>query len=249
VQAKDVDKTKGQHGQWAELTKQLGPLTLEFNEGTMPFAEAIANEYILVRPHLVAITGVEPSPGMIKNLLILPTGGGGFSSGQRIAIGAFWGNYPEKRYPMVELISHEAGHSWVLPYAEPLWNEPIATYLGIKVGQRLGMPEADATLARAIANARKLDPDLNEIDPLAEDAPRNLIWGKSYYVFEQLEEKYGPGAMAKYFQAKRKLLKEGGARNSYTMDECVAVWSAAVGEDLVPWFQSLGFSVTKVSLD
>ena len=249
VQAKDVDKTKGQHGQWAELTKQLGPLTLEFNEGTMPFAEAIANEYILVRPHLVAITGVEPSPGMIKNLLILPTGGGGFSSGQRIAIGAFWGNYPEKRYPMVELISHEAGHSWVLPYAEPLWNEPIATYLGIKVGQRLGMPEADATLARAIANARKLDPDLNKIDPLAEDAPRNLIWGKSYYVFEQLEEKYGPGAMAKYFQAKRKLLKEGGARNSYTMDECVAVWSAAVGEDLVPWFQSLGFSVTEVSLD
>jgi hypothetical protein len=87
------------------------------------------------------------------------------------------------------------------------------------------------------------------MDPLAEDAPRNLIWGKSYYVFEQLEEKYGPGAMAKYFQAKRKLLKEGGARNSYTMDECVAVWSAAVGEDLVPWFQSLGFSVTKVSLD
>ena len=55
--------------------------------------------------------------------------------------------------------------------------------------------------------------------------------------------------MAKYFQAKRKLLKEGGARNSYTMNECVAVWSAAVGEDLVPWFQSLGFSVTKVSLD
>ena len=47
---------------------------------------------------------------------------------------------------MIELIAHEAGHSWVLPHAEPLWNEPIATYLGIQVGKRLGMPEADDTL-------------------------------------------------------------------------------------------------------
>jgi hypothetical protein len=247
VKSKVVDKDKGQHSQWAELTEQLGPLTLEFNEGTKPFADAIADEYIMVRPHLVEITGVEPAPGMIKNLLILPTGGGGFSSGQRIAIGAFWGNYPEKRYPMVELISHEAGHSWVLPYAEPLWNEPIATYLGIKVGQRLGMPQADVKLSKAIAKARKLDPDLNKIDPLADDAPRDLIWGKSYYVFEQLEQKYGPGALAKYFQTKRAVLKDG--RAEYSMNDCVAVWSKAVGEDLVPWFRSLGFSVDKVQLD
>ncbi len=247
VASKVIDKSQGQHSQWAELTEQLGPLKLEFNEGTKPFAEAIANEYIMVRPHLVEITGVEPAPGMIKNLLILPTGGGGFSSGQRIAIGAFWGNYPEKRYPMVELISHEAGHSWVLPYAEPLWNEPIATYLGIKVGQRLGMPDADATLARAIAKARNLDPELNKIDPLAADAPRDLIWGKSYYVFEQLEQKYGPGALAKYFKTKRAVLEDG--RDGYSMNDCVAVWSKAVGEDLVPWFQSLGFSVTKVELN
>ncbi|MBC8369681.1 MAG: DUF1080 domain-containing protein [Planctomycetes bacterium] len=249
VQSKVIDETKAHRGQSAELSKQLGPLKLEFNAGTAPFADAIAAEYELVRPHLVEITGVEPAPGMIKNLLILPTGGGGFSSGQRIAIGAFWGNYPEKRYPMVELISHEAGHSWVLPYAEPLWNEPIATYLGIKVGQRLGMPEADQTLARAIKNARDLDPEMNALDPLAADAPRNLIWGKSYFVFEELERKYGPGVMAKYFRAKRELLPVGGARNSYTFDECVAVWSVALGEDLVPWFQSLGFSVAAVKLN
>jgi hypothetical protein len=109
------------------------------------------------------------------------------------------------------------------------------------------MPEADVTLARAIAKARNLDPDLNKIDPLAADAPRDLIWGKSYYVFEQLEQKYGPGALAKYFKTKRAVLK--GGREGYSMNDCVAVWSKAVGEDLVPWFQSLGFSVTKVELN
>lgn len=244
---KTIDSQRRPRGNWAELTKQIGPLTLEFHDGTARFADKIAEEYLLVRPHLVEITGVEPSPGMIKKLLILPTGGGGFSSGERIAIGAWWGDYPNQRYPMVEIISHEAGHSWVLPYAEPLWNEPIATYLGIQVGKRLGMPEAQQTLDRAIANARKHDQVLNKVDPLAKEAPNSLVWGKSYFVFEELERTHGPGALAKYFRTKRRVLQPG--RKGYSMDDCVAVWSLAVGEDLFPWFRSLAFSVDRANTD
>ena len=244
---KQIDPNTKHRRTWTEHSREMGPLIVEYHDGTEPFADDIAAVYQEVRPHLLAITGVEPSPGMIKHLLILPTGGGGFSSGDRIAIGAWWGNFPERRYPMVELISHEAGHSWVLPYAEPLWNEPIATYLGILVGRRLGMPEADKTLDRQIAKARKLDPALDAINPLAKGAARDLIWGKSYFVFEQLEARYGPGAMAKYFQAKRELLDPG--REGYTMDDCVAVWSVAVGEDLFPWFQSLAFDVSPERTD
>ena len=239
--SKTIDPTKPHRATWAERKEEIGPLTLEFHDGTAQFAEAIYEVYKEVRPHLVAITGCEPSPGMIKTMLILPTGGGGFSSGARIAIGAWWGNYPEKRYPMVELIAHEAGHSWVLPKAEPLWNEPIATYLGIQVGKRLGMPEADETLGRQIARARRHDPDLDAVNPLAEGARRDVIWGKSYYVFEELERNHGPGALAKYFNAKRSHIDKD--RPAYTMDDCVAVWSIAVDEDLFPWFRSLAFDV------
>ncbi|MHC4893108.1 MAG: hypothetical protein ACYTFV_07000, partial [Planctomycetota bacterium] len=223
--------------------EQVGPLTLEFTEGTAPFARAIATEYAAVKPHLRAEMGVDLAPGMISNMLILPTGGGGFSSGNRIAIGAFWGDFPERRYPMLELISHEATHSWVLPHPEPLWNEPIATYLGIRVGQRLELDEATRTLERQIADARRLDPELDAIDPLADDAPREVIWGKSYFVFEELERLHGPGALAKYFQAKRRLVPADHAR--YTMDDCVTVWSAAVGEDLFGWFRGLAFDVDR----
>ena len=240
---KSVDPDQPHRAPWAELERQVGPLTLEFHEGTEPFADAIAEEYALVRPHLVAITGVEPSPGMIKKLLILPTGGGGFSSGARIAIGAFWGNYPEQRYPMVELIAHEAGHSWVLPHPEPLWNEPIATYLGIKTGERLEMPEARRKLDDQIARARRHDPELDQIDPQADDAPRDLIWGKSYFVFEELERLHGPGVLTQYFETKRRLVPDD--HPSYTMDDCVAVWSAAVGEDLFPWFRRCAFDVAR----
>ena len=247
AETKPINPSKRMRPTRAELKKEIGPLTLQFQEGTAPFADAIYAVYEEVRPHLVEITGVEPSPGMIKTMLILPTGGGGFSSGVLIAIGAWWGNYPEQRYPMIELIAHEAGHSWVLPHAEPLWNEPIATWLGIETGRRMGFKKADETIARQIAKARRRDPDLNKMDPLAEDAHRDVIWGKSYFVFEELERMHGPGAMAKYFQAKRRVLAPG--RKGYSMDDAVAVWSIAVGEDLFPWFQSLAFDVDPARTD
>ena len=238
---KAIDTTRPPRRTWAEDSKQAGPLKIEFHDGTEQFADDIVAVYEDVRPHLLAITGVEPSPGMIQRMLILPTGGGGFSSGVCIAIGAWWGGFPAKRYPMVELISHEAGHSWVLPYPEPLWNEPIATWLGIEVGRRMDMPQATRTLERQLAKARKLDPDFTKLNPMAKGAARDLIWGKSYYVFEELEKNHGPGAMAKYFQTKRRVLEPN--RQAYTMDDCVAVWSLAVNEDLFPWFQSLAFDV------
>ena len=238
---KPIDASRRMRPIRAELSREFGPLTVEFHEGTEPYAEEIHEVYTEVRPHLLELTGVEPSPGMIRSMLILPTGGGGFSSGVKIAIGAWWGNFPERRYPMVELVAHEAVHSWVLPHAEPLWNEPIATWLGIKTGQRMGYPEADATLERQIGKARRLDPQLDAIDPFSKDAKRDLIWGKSYFVFEELERLHGPGAMAKYFQTKRRLIDR--ERDGYSMDDAVAVWSRAVGEDLFPWFRSLAFDV------
>jgi len=247
VSGKPVNPSRPPKGQWAELEKQVGSLTPEYHEGTKIYADSISKEYFEIKPILTQITGVDPSKGMITRMLMLPTGGGGFSSGDRIAIGAWWGGYPKNRYPMVELISHEAGHSWVLPYPEPVWNEPIATYLGIRVGQKMKMKEADETLARAIENARKDDPDFKKIDINAPGAPNSVVWGKSFWIFEQLRAKYGEDSMAKYFKTKRAILKPG--RTKYSLDDCVAVWSRALGEDLFPWFNSLGIKVSKSNTD
>jgi hypothetical protein len=238
---KAIDPKRPHKGAFAEHERSIGPLTLEYTDGTARFADSIASEYERVRPELVALTGVEPSPGMIQRLLILPTGGGGFSSGERIAIAAWWGDYPQQRYPMVELISHEAGHSWVLPHPEPLWNEPIATYLGIQVGKRLRYEEAQQTLDQQLRAGRKHDADYRLINPEAADAPRDLVWGKSYFVFEELERMHGPGALAKYFRTKRALLPA--KHPNFTMSDCVALWSHACGTDLFPWFRSLAFDV------
>jgi len=236
VANRPVDPSRPPKGQFAELKRRVDSLTVEFNEGTRPYADAVAKEYFIVRERLCEITGVEPSKGTLTNLLLLPTGGGGFSSGDRIGIGAWWGGYPKSRYPMIELIGHEAGHSWVLPHAEPLWNEPIATYLGIQVGKRLGMPEAEQTLRRNIEAARKLDPDFTKVDISATNVPYAALWGKSFWIFEELERQFGPGVMAKYFRTKRAMVQPD--RRGYSLDDCVAVWSRAVGKDLFSWFRA-----------
>ncbi len=247
VSGKPVDPSRPPKSQWAELEKQVGSLTLEYHEGTKVYADSISKEYFEIKPILTEITGVDPSKGMITRMLMLPTGGGGFSSGDRIAIGAWWGGFPKNRYPMVELISHEAGHSWVLPYPEPVWNEPIATYLGIRVGQRMKMKEADETLQRAIDDAKKQDPEFKTVDINAPGAPNAVVWGKTFWIFEQLRAKYGEDCLATYFKTKRAVLKPG--RDKYSLDDCVAVWSRALGDDLFPWFNSLGIKVAKSKTD
>ena len=66
-----------------------------------------------------------------------------------------------------------------------------------------------------------------------------------------MRRQYGEDFLAKYFAAKRRLITKD--RPSYSMDDCVAVWSVALGTDLFPWFRSYAFDVdakrTDMSLD
>lgn len=242
VKGKPVDPARPPREHWAVLTRRMGSFVVEFHEGTRPWVDRIVAEYEAVRPVVEQVMGVPPAEGMISRLLILPTGAAGFSSGERIAIGAWWGNYPERRYPMVELIAHEATHSWVVPHPEPVWNEPIATYVGIVVGRRMGMErEADESFRRTLERGRALDPDWTRVDIARPDAPLEVVWAKAYHIFSELERRFGEDALARYFRAKRRLVAAD--RPAYTLDDSVAVWSRALGEDLFPFFRSLGLDV------
>ncbi len=74
---------------------------------------------------------------------------------------------------------------------------------------------------------------------------------KPMWIFEELR-KEKPDVLARYFQAKRKLIDPAKTRG-YTADDSVAVLSNAMGRDLFPWFRSLGIQVdrgrTKVPLE
>jgi hypothetical protein len=231
--------------QMPENQTQRERLPIQFSDYMKSYADAIYGVYDECFPVIREVMGVPPSEGMLTKLILLPTGGGGFSSGSSIGLAAWWGNFPEKKYGMIELISHESTHSWVHPFTEPMWNEGIATYVGILVGRKMGLEEdANKTLEGWIKGARRHDPDMTKYDlAKGRGVPHAVRMAKSMWIFEQLR-KEKPDIVARYFQSKRKLATRNKIKK-YTADDSVAILSIAMGRDLFPWFQSLGITVDR----
>lgn len=236
-----------------EYKEKHETFVLSYNDYLKPFADAMVDISKRCQPMIEARMGVPLSKGMGSEISLLATGGGGFSSGTVIALAVWWGDFPEKEDSMIEFITHESVHSWVLPYPE-VWNEPIATYVGnlvmIDMGHR---EEAMRRIEGQIAAALKHDPQMNRYDldgnaidggeKLTGGAIRDIHWGKTYWVFEELRKEY-PDIVACYFKAKRKLLANQKITR-YDMNNTVAVMSVAVGKDLFPWFRKHGFDVDR----
>lgn len=241
-------KRKPQSAQ-AENEVDKGGLKLRYSDYLQPFADEIVTIYQKALPEIEAVMGVPASAGMLASLILLPTGGGGFSSGRNVGLGVWWGGFPDKRYGMIELIGHEGCHSWVLPFAEPMWNEGIATYVGIRIAHRMGESEgAERSLTRWIANAKKLDPDMTKFDIAhGKDVPHVVKMAKPMWIFEELRKEQAD-ILATYFQTKRRLI-DPAKRKRYTAEDCVAVLSIAMGRDLFPWFRSLGVTVDAEDTD
>ena len=109
---------------------------------------------------------------------------------------------------MIEFITHESVHSWVLPFAE-VWNEPIATYVGNLVMIDMGYEEeARRRIAATIDRASRIDPTMKLYDlhghgpadarELSTGEANNMHWGKTFSLFEQLR-KENPNVVADYF--------------------------------------------------
>ncbi len=240
---KTIDPTKRPQHQMPENTTERNRLPVQYSDYMKSYADSIYDVYDRCFPVIQDVMGVPPSEGMLTRLILLPTGGGGFSSGSSIGLAAWWGDFPRKQYGMVELISHESTHSWVHPFTEPMWNEGIATYVGILVGRRMGLEEdANKTLENWIEQAKRHDPDMTHYDlAQGKNIPHVVSMAKPMWIFEQLR-KERPDIVARYFQAKRNLAAPD-KLEKYTADDSVAVLSAAMGRNLFPWFQSLGITV------
>jgi hypothetical protein len=130
-----------------------------------------------------------------------------------------------------------------------MWNEGIATYVGIQLGRELG-EEKDAreTLKRWIDGAQRLDPDMKKYCLLdSSKVPHAIRMGKPMWIWEELR-KERPDILRRYFQTKRKRI-DPSQRSRYSADDCVATLSIAMGRDLFPWFQSLGVNVKRARAD
>ncbi len=232
-------------------TEKLDSLLLHYSDYLQPYAKSMADIYQRCVPVIEKRMGVPLSAGMASEIGLLATGGGGFSSGQMLGLAVFWGGFPEREDSMIEFITHESVHSWVLPFAE-VWNEPIATYVGNLVMIDMGYrEEAERRIKGTIERASRIDPSMKLYD-LSGNSPtgarkltggeaNNMHWGKTYWILEQLR-KDNPQVVADYFQAKRRLAKPDAIKR-YDMSSTVAVLSITMKRDLFPWFKEHGFAV------
>jgi hypothetical protein len=236
-----------------EHREDLGTITLLYSDYLQPYAKSMADIYLRCRPVIERRMGVPLSEGMASRIGLLATGGGGFSGGRMLGLAVFWGGFPDREDSMIEFVTHESVHSWVLPFAE-IWNEPIATYVGNLVMIDMGH-EAKALrrIERTIARASRLDPTMRlyDLDGSGPEGARELNrgqandihWGKSFWIWEQLR-KEEPAILARYFQTKRQWATPDNIKR-YDVNATVAVLSIALKRDLFPWFAEHGLKVDR----
>lgn len=253
---KSVDPAKPFRGRGLgelEYTEDLGNIKLSYSEYLKPYARAMGDIYQRTKPVIEKRMGVPLSEGMASHIGLLATGGGGFSSGQMLGLAVFWGGFPEKDDSMIEFITHESVHSWVLPFAE-IWNEPIATYVGDLVMADMGYEEEGLRrINNTIEGAKKIDPTMKLYDisgksltgaePLTGGQANAMHWGKTFWIFEELR-KENPDIVADYFQAKRRLASPAQLKK-YDTNATIAVLSVAMGRDMFGWFREHGFDVNR----
>ena len=229
-------------------------LDISFNDYLAPCANAMFDIAKRCMPEIEKEMGVPLSKGMASKIVLIPTGGGGYSSGEVLALAVWWGGFPDKEESMIEFITHEAVHSWVLPFPE-VWNEPIATYVGNLVMMNMGYKEeALRRIQQTVNRATKFDPEMNLYDldgsltgstgrELNSSEKNNIHWGKSYWVMEQLR-KEKPDFLATYFKLKRQYATKDKI-SKYDINNTVALLSMAVGRDLFDWFNQHGIETDK----
>ncbi len=234
-----------------EYTEDLGTIKLRYSDYLKPYAKSMADIYLRCRPVIEKRMGVPLSEGMASEIALLATGGGGFSSGRMLGLAVFWGDFPKREDSMIEFITHESVHSWVLPFAE-IWNEPIATYVGNLVMIDMGHEEEALRRIRGtIGRAERLDPTMKVYDlqgkgsqgarELNRGEANDIHWGKTFWILEQLR-KENPQVIGDYFQAKRRLATPDKIKR-YDINTTVAVLSIAMKRDLFPWFTQYGMAV------
>lgn len=197
-------------------------------------------------PHLSQLTGAktpfthhpELDDMATLNVTLLPTKQGGFSGGTRVAIAAL-------REPdgLLGILAHEVGHKLVSG-CNTATSEGFAEYVNYRARLAAGFAESARSKFQENMKAfRDVDPTGKELDLANLEIVREsgrACQGKWMYIVDYLDQKYGKGFLARYCAASARRKRAG---EKVTMAHHVTCFSEAAGEDLTPWFRSMGITV------
>jgi hypothetical protein len=237
---------------YPEQKMELGAVVLHYNQYLAEYADKVGEYYKEVKPLLRKWMGV-PLKALDKSksaqgqlhVYLLPCGDWAWSGGDKIGVAVFWGNFPEVPIDVIGVLAHELQHSWMHGYTENFnAGEAIAIYAGYKVLHWMGYED---TWKRFTEGLDKKLSDEKFAEWRKQDYKKDptnkyivAMWG--------IEKKYGEQTYTKYVQTRDKLAPpSAGPTND---SDGVWLWSRTTGEDMFPYFRSLGYDVdpSKVQL-
>ncbi|HMA63096.1 MAG TPA: hypothetical protein VKP78_10650 [bacterium] len=196
-----------------------------------------------------------PKPDEPMNILLMSGTGGGF------AVNAYLpkeiASISIRKKGLLSVFAHELAHTMSGP----------SNAKGEKAGHCYSFPdqgEAHAGWFQAKSNAYlygdmkgknpnrifEFSPDLQKLDLAREIGENNEKWGKgkhwlkTWYVWQKLDERYGPTWYPRWRWVQHTRWMDEPDRK-LSMDEIVTDMSIAVGEDLFPFFQKIGTTLDK----
>ena len=174
---------------------------------------------------------------------------GGLAAGTRISVpGA------GEESAMISVLGHEVGHKLIGGWSMPT-SEAFAEWFAMRALRATGYSElAEDKMKTSYADFIKLDPSHKKVDISVEPTNVELsraIGSKWTWMMAQLSEKYGDDVISKCIASlhknnnMRNVVKkfEGNKAVPVTIKDYVIAFSDATGEDLTPWFRSLGTTI------
>jgi len=231
---------------WPEIQVKRGAIMLQYSASMKARAEYLIQQYPVVYNTIYELFQVEPAQEMI--LEALPSSGGGYhwTKQRLVAIGALADDKA-----VVGIMGHEMVHAWGLPTPRNFphgWTAFTDDYLSAKLQLRTPA-EMTEEWNRELSELKALDPNLDSLDIVeatTDPTRQRLLDKKVGWILKELEKKYGLDFFARLVRIYREQGKTPRREETYEglpMDDFVYYASLAAGEDLYPWFRSLGTTV------
>ncbi|MCD6365739.1 MAG: hypothetical protein J7M14_07675 [Planctomycetes bacterium] len=219
----------------AELVEKYGTFVLRYSKPNAAATRRLRSQMPQIVSHVTKLNGRAPGGKTGYTVNFLSGGGGGYAGRNAIGVGTI-GNEAF----LVKVMAHEMTHTIMGP-CPWIIGEGWSSMVGMRVADELGYgPSARQEYNNWRGALDKSDPGRNKLDIMDSEEPEKKLRAhesKMMWMIEELEKKYGDDLMIRFLEVRKERF---GAKKKIDLVQTLELLSAAAGEDLEPWYRSIG---------
>lgn len=231
---------------WPEIQIKRGGITLQYSASMRERADYIIQQYPVVYKTIFELFKVEPAQEMILEALPSPGSGYHWTKQKLVAIGALADDKA-----VLNIMSHEMVHAWGLPTPRN-FSHGWTCFTDDYVSERLQLRTREQIAEgwnRRLSRVKEIDPNLNSLDiaqMTTDPSFQQILDTKVGWVLKELGRTYGLDffpRLVRLYREHTKVPCDTDPCRALPLDDFIFYASLAAGEDLFPWFSSVGTTV------